>query len=387
LIVDFREQTGILAVKHSVNINRPLTKLLRLALLLLGTILCGGNAIAVTPVNQPIITSLSVAGTNLIFNATISPGVVQTILELRPTLDTEWQETALLDVPVGGGFVEFIIPKPALDSAFFRLRITTSTTTEAQFSTELQYVTMPSLGSGLPGTDAVFHFKGIVDGSDRILITRQGAFWEHVNWDWPAGAVTINGTQWNPREKNYLTTTGAVAFLPETFSLEAVQLEIIGGRDVVALERTNDALVVYLDDTQSGAAMYEFKIHFRPAARKPAAAEPSPAATLKIAAAIDGSDSLKITANEAKWQHRAYAFPWEISLNGIAWNVRQTNTLVNAGTNTFLPPGLDFSTARIVNRKGRDLGTMWADADALWIQFADNPNGADSYELEIAFGR
>lgn len=60
---------------------------------------------------------------------------------------------------------------------------------------------------------------------------------------------------------------------------------------------------------------------------------------------------------------------------------------MNAKTNTFLPSGVDLSTARIVNRKGRDVGTMWADADVLWIQFADNPNGADFYELELSFGR
>jgi len=233
----------------------------------------------------------------------------------------------------------------------------------------------------------VFHFKGVVDGSDRILITRAGAFWEHVNWDWPAGPVTINDAQWNPRQKNYLTTTGAVAFLPETFSLEAVRLEIIGGRDVVALERTNDALLVYLDDTQSGAAMYEFKIHFHPATLKPAPTGATPAATLKIRAQIDGSDALKITAREAAWQHRAYSCPGVVRLNDIPWDVRQTSVLLNEGTNTFLPAGVDLSTARIVNRQGRDVGTMWAEADALWIQFADNPNGSDFYELELSFGR
>ena len=43
--------------------------------------------------------------------------------------------------------------------------------------------------------------------------------------------------------------------------------------------------------------------------------------------------------------------------------------------------------AKIVSRKGRDLATMWADKDALWVWFADNPNGSDSYELDISFGR
>ena len=347
-----------------------------------------GQAAVVWPANQPIITSLSVAGGNLVFNATFPPGVDHAVLEMRPVFDAPWQEVALLDVPADGGNVQFTIPKPVLETAFFRLNTTLRAMTNAQLSAELQYVTMPPLGpDGTNGTDAVFHFKGMIDGSDRILITHAGAFWEHVNWDWPSGAVTVNGSQWNSREKNYLTTTGAVAFLPEKYSLEAVGLEIIEGRDVIALERTNHALVVYLDDTPPGAAPYEFKIHFPLAATKPASTRTSSAATLKIAAQIDGSDLLKIIAREAIWTHRAYSYPAAVKVNDLPWDVVQTNVLMNAGTNAFLPSGVVFSTARIVRRQGRDLGTMWADDDAVWISFADNPNGADFYELEISFGR
>ena len=118
-------------------------------------------------------------------------------------------------------------------------------------------------GSAQP--EAVFHFKGTVDGSDRIVITRDGALWEHVHWGWPDGAVTVNRTQWDPRQKNYLTTAGTTKFLEECFSLDAVDLERIKGRDVVALERTNNAVIVYLDDTLVGAGEYEFKVHFHPA--------------------------------------------------------------------------------------------------------------------------
>lgn len=353
--------------------------------------LCVGQAAVVFPADQPVITSLSIAGGNLVFNATFPPGVERAILEMRPVFDAPWQEAALLEVPAGGGNVEFTIPKPVLETAFFRLNTTIRATTNAQLSAELQYVTMPPLGPATTNAaspaEAVFHFKGTIDGSDRIVITHQGAFWEHVNWDWPAGAVTVNGSQWNYREKNYLTTTGAVAFLPERYSLETVSLEIIEGRDVIALERTNHALIVYLDDTPFGAAPYEFKIHFHQAATKPSAAHTSSAATLKIAAQIDGSDLLKITAREAIWTHRAYSYPAAVRLNDIAWDVRQTNVLMNAGTNAFLPSGVDFSTARIVRRQGRDLATMWADDDAVWISFADNPLGSDSYELELAFGQ
>lgn len=353
--------------------------------------LWGGQAAAVLPPNQPIITSLSIVASNLVFNATFPPGVDRAVLEMRPDLTASWQQASLLEVPTDGGTVEFTIPKPALETAFFRLNATLRATTKAQLSAELQYVTVPPLGpvstNAASPAEAVFHFKGLIDGSDRIIITHEGAFWEHVNWGWPAGVVTVNGSQWNPLEKNYLTTTGAVAFLPKTYSLAAARLEVIEGRDVIALERTNHALIVYLDDTPSGAAPYEFQDHFHPAAAKPANIRMSPAATLKIAAQIDGSDLLKITAREATWTHRTYSYPDAVKLNDIPWDVRRTNVLMNAGTNTFLPSGVDFSTARIVHRKGRDLATMWADNDAVWIAFADNPNGADAYELELSFGQ
>ena len=208
-----------------------------------------------------------------------------------------------------------------------------------------------------------------------------------MNWGWPNGSVTVNGTQWNPSEKNFMTTTGAVPFLPEKYALLSARLELITNRDVVALERTNGALIVYLDDTLPGDATNEFKIHFPLAAGNPKPGHPSPSAKLKIAAVIDGSDLLKITATEATWTHRTWDLPSAVSLNDIPWDVLQTNVLANTGTNRFLPSGVDFATAKIVRRQGRDLATMWADEDAVWLNFADNPNGADAYELEISFGQ
>jgi hypothetical protein len=107
---------------------------------------------------------------------------------------------------------------------------------------------------------------------------------------------------------------------------------------------------------------------------------------LKIAAEIDGSDCLRITATEARWDHKLWGGPANVMLNDVAWSIQQTNVLQNAGANLFLPSGVDFSTARIVSRKGRDLATLWAEEDGLWVSFADSPNGSDHYELEIAFG-
>jgi hypothetical protein len=371
--------------------SSPLKKRRFLFIFCLGAVLNTGHAAEILPVNQPAITSLAIVGTNLIFEAAFPAGVDQAVLELQPTLTADWQEVTLLDVPTNGGNVEFSIPQPALETAFFRLNTTIHATPQAESSGAVQYMAVPSLArtstNTAPPAEAVFHFKGQIDGSDRIFITHKGAYWEHVNWDWPAGEVMVNDSKWKPLEKNFMTTTGAIAFLPETYSLAAATLEVIEGRDLVALERTNNALIVYLDDTPSGAATYEFKIHFHQAMATPADIRASPAATLRIAAQIDGSDRLKVTAREATWTHLAYAMPDAVKLNDIPWDLSQTNVLLNAGTNEFLPPGIDFSTARIVHREGRDVATMWAGNDAVWVSFADNPNGRDAYELEISFGQ
>jgi hypothetical protein len=345
--------------------------------------------------NQLALTSIAVQGTNLTLGASVPAGLRQVTLEMRPALAASWKAAAMLDVAAGGGEVSFTIQKPG-DMQFFRLHAVSAVASAGVLSAELNYLTVAPLGSsqtGLAGpnagpaaSNAVFHFKGLVDGSDRILITREGALWEHAHWDWPQGAVTVNSTQWNPQEKNYLSTAGAAKFLPDCFSLEAAKLERIKGRDVVALERTNATLIVYLDDTPVGAGEYEFKIHFHPARPAPAQAGSSTAATLKIAAQIDGSECLRITATEATWDHKHWGWPTGVTLNDVPWSLQQTNLLQNAGTNVFLPSGVDFSTARIVSRKGRDLATMWAEERALWVWFVDSPNGDDHYELEIAFG-
>jgi beta-lactamase regulating signal transducer with metallopeptidase domain len=251
---------------------------------------------------------------------------------------------------------------------------------------ETRSVTTASLGSCVSNGDAVFHFKGSVDGSDKILITRDGALWTHVNRHWPLQPVVVNHTSWDPMDKNYLTTLGPEKFLPETFSLESVDLDVIEGRDVVALERTQRGLLIYLDDTPAGSSEYDFQLNFHPAGPKLSGAGQSPVARLKIAAQVSGSDCIKITASEAILEHKTFRLPSDVSINGRPWDVNQSCVLKNEGATRFLPDGVDFSTARIVSRQGRDLATAWSGTDALWVRFADNPNGSSPYEIDIAFG-
>jgi hypothetical protein len=281
--------------------------------------------------------------------------------------------------------VTFTLPKPD-GMQLMRLKAKSQSAGPATVSSELKYVSIPSLGiMALPQTDAVFHFKGTIDGSDKITITRDGALWEHVNWAWP-GSVTVNGAQWDPSEKNYLTTTGAAKFLPESFSLDSADLKVIAARDEVTMERADNALIVYMDDVSNGADEYEFEVRFHPSRPKPAPAA-TETATLKITADIDGSDCFIITRTEATWRHGQRAFPDKVMLNHVEWFPQLNPVLKNEGTNAFLPATVDLSSAKIVSRKGRDLATMWAGDDAVYVHFADNPNGSDTYELELSFGK
>jgi hypothetical protein len=345
---------------------------------------CAAEVVAVS--DQFAITSISVRGTNLVLSAYVPPGMDLVALQERSALDAPWEETAQWSVPENGGEMTFAFPQRADVARFFRLRARPVLPASPLVSAEVAFVTTASLCTRMSNGNAVFHFKGRVDGSDKIFITREGATWEHVNWGYPPEPVSINDTQWNPAEKSYLTTIGPVKFLPESFSLDSVDLEVIEGRDVVALERTNDGLMVYLDDTPGGPGQYDFKINFHPAVPKPTRARPSAVARLKIAAQVDGSDCIKITPQEAVLEHKTFALPSNLSVNGIPWDAGQQSVLKNEGATAFLPDGVDFSTARIVSRKGRDLATAWGEPDALWVRFADNPNGSDWYEIEIAFG-
>ena len=95
---------------------------------------------------------------------------------------------------------------------------------------------------------------------------------------------------------------------------------------------------------------------------------------------------LRITKDEARWEHKHWACPDAVFLNDVQWNPAARSTLPNQGETRFLPEAVDFSTARVVHRDGRDLAVVVPQSDWIAIHFADNPNGADDYELLISFG-
>lgn len=244
-----------------------------------------------------------------------------------------------------------------------------------------------AVGAGAGG-DVVVKFQGQVDGTDRITIDANQATWEHVHWDMPPEPVKLNGVTWDPRENPTLKNQGETRFLPRAVDFSTAKLRRISGRDTVALETRKDAVVVHVSDTPFEAAPYEFEVVFRPKSARPEAKARarSPHATLKIAADIDGSDELHIDAKGARWVHHEWDWPTEVRLNDVVWKPEETPTLANTGATRFLDPAVDFATARVTKKEGRDTAVLEHTDGGVVIYFADSLLDRSPYEVVITFG-
>lgn len=104
--------------------------------------------------------------------------------------------------------------------------------------------------------------------------------------------------------------------------------------------------------------------------------------TLTLKATIDGSDFVAINASGATWTHRTWSWPSDVTLNGVPWNPEAQSVLDSTGALAFLKD-VDFSTASVVGRSGRDTVAMEKTNDGISVYFADPDNGSDSYEITI----
>jgi hypothetical protein len=272
--------------------------------------------------------------------------------------------------------------KRVLGSALFTLAITTAALAQPTGAD-------PATPTNPPGSDEiVLNFRGTIDGSDQITITRKQAIWRHSYWDLPPEPLTLNGISWDPRGQATLKNSGKTRFLPHPVEFQSARLNRIQGRDTVALEANRDSVVVHLSDTPNGASLYEFQVILRRrdvnvAGRKPAR---TPRATLRVVAEIDGSDELHLDAREARWVHRHWDWPGEVRLTQVAWDPRESPTLKNEGETRFLDSPVDFATARMTRQDGRDTAVLEHTDGGLVIYFADSPPGRSSYDLLIRFG-
>ncbi len=237
--------------------------------------------------------------------------------------------------------------------------------------------------------EIVLTFRGDIDGSDQIKITQTEATWHHMFWDMPAEPVALNGISWDPREQETLKNEGKTRFLKRPVDFRSARLKRIQARDLVAIEQNGDSVVIYLNDGPGGASTYEFQVAFRPqnaeaeVGKKPAGGNRT---TLRIVADIDGSDELHIDSQGARWVHRSWQWPGEVRLNTVAWNPEKSPTLKNEGETRFLNGPVDFSTARLIKKEGRDMAVMEHTDGGVVIYFADGPGDRSTYDVALIFG-
>ncbi|MEZ0388912.1 MAG: hypothetical protein ACAI34_17695 [Verrucomicrobium sp.] len=224
-------------------------------------------------------------------------------------------------------------------------------------------------------------FSGKIDGSDIIQIGPTHAEWVHQAWGMPEGPVTLAGREWNPQKSEILPFGGA-RLLPPDLQNYRVLMRTQQARDIAVAEIQGRHVLVHLNDTPQGAEPYEFELLV---VRK-AKPRRSPRAALSIMARIDGSERIRITTAKAEWIHKYWEVPEKVSMNGVEWDPRTALSLENQGVTRFLPPDVDISTARLVQFAGRDTATLQQGDGYVEIVLADNPNGADDYNLTLAFG-
>ncbi len=218
-------------------------------------------------------------------------------------------------------------------------------------------------------------FHGKIDGSEIIEISATHAHWIHRHWGWPGEAVFLNDVTWNPREQRSLDNAGHTRYLNRPVVFGSARLENVKGRDTVALDVGDDLVRVHICDTPNGADVYEFDIVFD--------SPPTPQ-SLHIRADIDGSDTLIIDKQGARWIHRHWDWPKEVVLNQVHWNPRKNSKLEY--TDLHLQGAIDFASARLTIHEARDLVVLERNPDRIVIHFADNPLGRADYDVVVTFG-
>lgn len=99
--------------------------------------------------------------------------------------------------------------------------------------------------------EKILKFTGTVDGSGRIVFTRETVRYEHKHWKEPWN-LAFNGVAWSNLGENPPGWTDLSS------ELDLCRAHIIErtGRDVIALETTAEGFDLYLSDTPNGADEY-----------------------------------------------------------------------------------------------------------------------------------
>lgn len=101
---------------------------------------------------------------------------------------------------------------------------------------------------------------------------------------------------------------------------------------------------------------------------------------------IDGSEIIELSDTHAWWTHRNWGWPSQpVWLGQVQWNPKLKPFIENSGHTRYLPPGVDFSAARLVNVKARDKVTLEPGPRSARIHIVDTPNGGGQYQFDIVF--
>jgi len=115
-----------------------------------------------------------------------------------------------------------------------------------------------------------------------------------------------------------------------------------------------------------------------------AAAAPAKKVVLHIMGKIDGRNVLVVRRDAAEWKQQEFGYPESLSINGVRWDPSKNELLHNSGATEFLPAGpVNFRSAALVQKRGRDLVEVEALDDAVQISFNDIQPGAANYDLLI----
>jgi len=98
----------------------------------------------------------------------------------------------------------------------------------------------------------LLHISATVDGSGRLVFTRDSLTYAHKHWS-PPTHLMVDGEPWSDLD----TTPPAWSDISAGLDLSKAWIVKRSGRDVIALEATPDGFDLYLSDSPNGHDDYE----------------------------------------------------------------------------------------------------------------------------------
>jgi len=113
----------------------------------------------------------------------------------------------------------------------------------------------PAVGDAVAAPLKLLRITANVDGSGRIIFTKDSVRYEHKNWS-PPTDVTFDGEAWPKLDQ----TPAGWRAMSQPLDLTKAWIVKRAGRDVIALELTPEGFDLYLCDSPNGSADYEVTI-------------------------------------------------------------------------------------------------------------------------------